>query len=341
MNAQTFLPHPIRWETWALNAEADRRFRRILVSVALPILLLALIIPFLHLASVQKGGGTPVGSPDSTTVRLLPTPPAPIAPKAEEPKPTPKPEAQPLPEPKPAPQARPEPRPRAATPTPKQRPAPVRPQVTARERAQQAARQSGLDALAALSDNNVAASAAARPLVSGQLTTRGGGAGSAATARAFERSAGTAADAGSAGTGSAPVTKAQSGTGVGQRRTTTVTSAIGFGRDKSRPGDSGKNLKAGRTLSEIQLVFDRNKAAFYALYNAALRRNPNAQGKIVVSLTIAPSGQVTDCHVVYNNMGDKTLEAQVVARVKMLDFGAKAVPEFTYPNYPIHFVPPS
>ncbi|TAM11396.1 MAG: TonB family protein [Nevskiaceae bacterium] len=332
--------HAILWDSLQLGEVQDRRFRRILLSVALPILVLALVVSFLHLSSAQKGGGNPIGTPDSTTVRLLPTPPAPIAPKAEEPKPTPKPEEKPQPEPKPAPKPTPEPRRRATAPVPRPA-APTPPKITARERAQRVAKQSGLDALAALSDTNIAAGAATRPLVSGQLTTQGSRRDSGSTARAFERSAGASADAGSAGVGSAPVTHAQSGTGVGQRRTATVTSAIGFGRDKSRPGDNGKNLKAGRTLSEIQQVFDRNKAAFYALYNAALRRNPNEQGKIVVSLTIAPNGRVTDCHVVYNNMGDKTLEAQVVARVKMLDFGAKAVPVFTYPNYPIHFVPPS
>lgn len=338
MNAQIFLRRPIRWETWALNAEADRRFRRIFTTIAIPVIALAIIIPFWHLQSVQKGGGTPQGSPQATTVRLLPSPPAPIAKKREEPKPVPKPEEKPQPAPKPEvkpPQV-------AHAPRTAERPKkPAAPRVSARERAQHIAAASGLNALSTLSDSDFAVPTTPRPLVSGQLTTRGGTGSPRETLRAFERSAGSTADAGVAGVGAAPVTRAQSGTGVGSRRTATVTSAIGFGRDKSRPGDSGRNLHAARTLSEIQLVFDRNKAAFYSLYNAALRRNPNEQGKIVVSLTIAPNGSVTDCHMVYSNTGDKTLEQQVVARVKMMNFGAKAVPSFTYPNYPIHFVPPS
>ncbi len=118
-------------------------------------------------------------------------------------------------------------------------------------------------------------------------------------------------------------------------------SPIGFGRDRSKAGLNGDKRFNGRTLQEIQLVFDRNKAAFYALYNRALRQSPNEQGKIVVSLTIAPDGHVSECHLVYSDLGDHQLEQEVVARVKLLNFGAKSVPAFTYPNYPIHFVPPS
>jgi protein TonB len=62
-------------------------------------------------------------------------------------------------------------------------------------------------------------------------------------------------------------------------------------------------------------------------------------GKIVVSLTIAPDGSVTDCKLVSSSFGDPGLEGKIVQRVKLLNFGAKDVPVFTYPNYPINYLP--
>jgi len=44
------------------------------------------------------------------------------------------------------------------------------------------------------------------------------------------------------------------------------------------------------------------------LYNRALRQSPNEQGKVVVSLTIAPDGHVSACHLVYSDLGDRQLE---------------------------------
>ena len=106
-----------------------------------------------------------------------------------------------------------------------------------------------------------------------------------------------------------------------------------------KPGQSGNAKLAGRTLEEIQLVFDRNKASFYSMFNRALRENPDLRGKVVVRLTIAPNGSVTACELVSSELGDPDLEQKVIQRVKLLNFGAKNVPEFTYPNYPIVFLP--
>ncbi len=59
----------------------------------------------------------------------------------------------------------------------------------------------------------------------------------------------------------------------------------------------------------------------------------------MVSLTIVPDGHVSDCHLVYSDLGDRQLEQGVIARITLLNSGVKNVPPFTYPNYPIHFVP--
>ena len=86
------------------------------------------------------------------------------------------------------------------------------------------------------------------------------------------------------------------------------------------------------------MVFDRNKAAIYALYNRALRDNPQLQGKVVVQLTIAPTGEVTDCKVLSSELKDEDLERKLVARIKMFRFDDRDV-EIITTTKPIDFFP--
>ena len=93
-----------------------------------------------------------------------------------------------------------------------------------------------------------------------------------------------------------------------------------------------------RSREEIELVFDRNKSAIHALYSRALRDNPALQGKVVLEVTIAPSGDVTDVRLVSSELGDPDLERKLVARVKMFKFEAKDVVTMTTTK-PIEFFP--
>lgn len=85
-------------------------------------------------------------------------------------------------------------------------------------------------------------------------------------------------------------------------------------------------------------VLDSNKGRIYAIYNRALRKNPLLAGKVVLELTIEPSGVVSRCRVLASELHDVELEAKLVARIKMLDFGAEKVPSFKF-EYPIEFMP--
>ena len=101
---------------------------------------------------------------------------------------------------------------------------------------------------------------------------------------------------------------------------------------------SGRSLKASRTREEIELVFDRNKSAIYAIYSRALRDKPALQGKVVLEVTIAPSGEVSDCKVVSSELNDPDLERKLVARVRMFRFEARDVATMTTTK-PIEFFP--
>jgi hypothetical protein len=142
----------------------------------------------------------------------------------------------------------------------------------------------------------------------------------------------------SGGIGETQVVQRESGTGLGERRTTTVKSPVGEGPRRDMAGFAGDKHISGRTLEEIQLVFDRSKGAFYTMYTREQRTRPDMVGKMVVRLTIAPSGAVTRATLVTSELNNLEFERKVIARVLLLNFGAKDVGEFTI-DYPIIFFP--
>lgn len=115
-----------------------------------------------------------------------------------------------------------------------------------------------------------------------------------------------------------------------------VASAIDGGGPNDRPRSTG--AASGRTDEEIQIVFDRYKAALYRLYNRALRKDPTLRGQIVLRLTIEPDGTVSLCRVQTSDMGAPELAEQVVDSVSAFQFGEKDVPPVTI-LYPIDFLP--
>ncbi len=131
-----------------------------------------------------------------------------------------------------------------------------------------------------------------------------------------------------AGTGSAGVASATSSRGfgggagaLGTHTTGAVSSTVAAisGADKSASGAGGK---ARRGQEGFEEEFDRNKGALYALYTRALRARPDLQGKLVLEVTVAPSGEVTECRVVSSELGDPELERKIVTRVKAIRFAA-------------------
>jgi len=124
--------------------------------------------------------------------------------------------------------------------------------------------------------------------------------------------------------------------GVSIGRATSPIAAIGGGAD--RPKARGGPGPA-RTDEEIQIVFDRYKASFYRLYNRELRNNPTLKGQMVLRLTIEPDGSVSMCMLHSSDMNAPDLAAQVVERVKTINFGAKEGVQAVTITYPIDFLP--
>jgi periplasmic protein TonB len=107
------------------------------------------------------------------------------------------------------------------------------------------------------------------------------------------------------------------------------------GQAATRAGGSGK---ASRSADEIALVFTKNKGAIDAMYARALRDNPALQGKVVLELTIAPSGDITAARIVSSDLNDKEFEAKLLARIRLFKFDARDVAALTATK-PIDFFP--
>jgi TonB family protein len=295
---------------WTPAPADERRLRRVL-GAALGIFIgLGIVIPLLP--QKERSQLAPPTVPDRVVEFLL-----------ERPKPLPKPEPK---------VEAPQPRPEVVQQVERPVRAPVA-DVPPRPDARKKAAASGLlalsDQLAELRDLDVDRTTEAQALNAGAgEKTRVDRA--LLTARSGEGSGGIAVSSASSGFGGGS-------TGLGGHATAKVASGV----DAAPSGDvqrSGKSSKASRTREEVELVFDRNKSAIYALYARALRDNPALQGKVVLEVTIAPSGEVTGCRVVSSDLGDAELERKLVARVKMFRFDARDVAPMTTTK-PIEFFP--
>ncbi len=108
-------------------------------------------------------------------------------------------------------------------------------------------------------------------------------------------------------------------------------------KESSRPLSDG--VVAGRTDEEIQIVFDRYKAALYRIYNTELRKDPTLRGKILLRICIESNGAVSKCDVESTDLASKELVAKIVERIMRFNFGPKdGVPKMTI-LYPIDFLP--
>jgi TonB family protein len=308
------LPYYREYELpWTIGAGQEKKFQRLLGIVFIAVAVLGLVWPFL-----------PTPEPDPYEVEEIPPRIAQLLLEQQPPPPPPQP---PEPEPEPEPDD-PEPE-QVVEKEPEPEPEPVDTTEIAREKAQAALMPFAED-LSQLVDKDLLDSVADdRPLTA-----------SVGEAERNERSmitskAGTA----SSGINTAGLSRNTGGTGIAGRSTTQVSSPVaGLGQSAGGARRTGTSGKASRSREEIELVFDKNKGAIFALYNRALRQDPTLEGKLVLRLTIAPSGEVTFCEVVSSELGDDDLERKLVQRVKLFRFEAKDVEPITTTK-PIDFFP--
>ena len=116
-----------------------------------------------------------------------------------------------------------------------------------------------------------------------------------------------------------------------------VESSIAGLEESSRPKNDGLGL--GRTDEEIQIVFDRYKAALYRIYNQELRKDPTLRGKVLMRISIEPDGAVSLCKVESTELASPELVDKIVERIKRFNFGPKEGVKKMTILYPIDFLP--
>ncbi len=288
---------------WTEDEDEIRRLRKTARIALIIFAVIGAIIPFLPVSERPP----PAQLPDEVVSLILEPPPPPPKPEVKKPEP-PKPEVKPKPVPK-----------------------PVDRTAEARRKAEKSGLLAMKDQLADLRDIMEPVQSSA-PMI-GKVEGPSRAERSLITSRTGVGSGGINTGRLSAGFGTGP------GNLKGHSTGTAVPSfADKIGADRAGASRSGAGGKASRSREEIEMVFDRNKSAIYALYSRALREQPELQGKVVIQLTIAPSGEVTDCRIVSTDLNDSELERKLVARIRMFRFEEKDVESMTTTK-PIEFFP--
>jgi hypothetical protein len=306
---------------WTRDGDDDKRFRRSAGIALLLAITFSVILPYIPLPALVSADGTVV--PERVVRLLMEERPAPPTPPKEEPRPKLPEQVAETPQAKPAPQ-------RVARVEKKVEE--VVPETPAKEEGILAFRSK----LAAAKDDQVVARLGNQARIdNSDYNSAGRAERSMLTTSAPGSSGGINLSSLSRGTGGGNGTGGNMA-GVQVTRATSAIASVGTpGGDRPLSGDGAS---PGRTDEEIQIVFDRYKAALYRLYNKELRKDPTLKGQIVLRLTIEPDGSVSMCELKSSDMTAPDLIAAVVERVKGFDFGAKAVPAITI-FYPIDFLP--
>jgi len=103
-------------------------------------------------------------------------------------------------------------------------------------------------------------------------------------------------------------------------------------------GNSRSSVSGGRDMESIRRVFEQHKGAIYAIYNRALRRDPEIRGKYVFNIVIEPSGAISSIKLVSSELGNSKLEKKLLTRIRVINFGPEDV-EATPVNYKFDFLP--
>jgi outer membrane murein-binding lipoprotein Lpp len=336
---------------WTKEAESERRFRRAILLALLLCLFFGSIIPMISVP-VPDYSVAVVEIPERLAKLVKQEPPKPVPPPKPAPQETPeepqklKDEAKPKTEPK---QPEPDKAPSEKAPAPE--PARVADSgggeaAAARKKAERVGVLAFKKAFADLMDETPVAKLGAEarlskdsPVVAGQavaqrslvaMQAQGGSSGGIAYA-SISRNIGYGNGSGSGGSG---IGRGGGGDGLGFSR---VESSIAGATESGRPLSDGPG--PGRTDEEIQIVFDRYKAALYRIYNRELRKDPTLRGKVLLRISIETDGAVSLCEVESTDLESPELVAMIVERIKRFNFGPKeGVPTMTI-LYPIDFLP--
>jgi len=120
----------------------------------------------------------------------------------------------------------------------------------------------------------------------------------------------------------------------------------GVGRAQVRiaapaPVSGGGDAAAeGRTAGALMAVVQRHAAAVRFCYNRLLAKRAGASGQIVIRLTVAGDGSVSEANVVRSTLGDADLDACVLGQAREWRFPPSTEARFQF-DVPFVFTPPT
>jgi hypothetical protein len=304
---------------WEATRKEDERFKRILKRLLLLFLLLAMIFPWLPLPEIER----------EAVERIAPT----LAKVLLQQK---------LPAPPPAPRVEAE---------------PVEKQLPAKKEAARAKPKQAEQARKKVASVGVAAFANQLQSLRGsvdltKLQARNTNVKTGAAARSTRSVLGRdSAEKTSGGPNSSVMSSNGSGTQLAGRSGVAVASPIGGGDGVGGsgagdgavgPGGGGgrhhSSVAGGRDMESIRRVFEQHKGAIYAIYNRALRKDPEIRGKYVFHIVIEPSGAISKIELISSELGNNALEQKLLTRIRVIDFGPEDVVA-TPVNYRFDFLP--
>jgi TonB family protein len=102
----------------------------------------------------------------------------------------------------------------------------------------------------------------------------------------------------------------------------------------------GDAAAEGRTAGALMAVVQRHAAAVRFCYNRLLAKHAGASGQIVIRLTVAGDGSVTDASVVRSTLGDADLDNCVLGQAREWRFPPSTESRFVF-DVPFVFTPPT
>lgn len=307
---------------WQPAGKRDRAFNALALGLLAAVLILAVVLSAIPVPQEERRQRAAVPDRIARFIADKPKPPEPV----EQPKPKPA--------PPPPPKVEPQPTVKRERPSEAERKPLTEAQKTAREKAQSSgllALHNELSALMDTSDIN--------NMVAGDLSSDSAGVDQMAGHELAAITAGAAQGGG--GVDGNRYGSRVSATKLSAREVAAVRSGLFDGAADAdlAGGESSQQASGnGRSREDVTIVFDRNKGTLYSLYARERRRSPGLQGKIVLKITIAPGGEVTNVEIVSSELNNPSLEAGIIGRIKLFKFEARDVDEMTV-TYPIEFLP--
>jgi periplasmic protein TonB len=136
------------------------------------------------------------------------------------------------------------------------------------------------------------------------------------------------------------VTAVQSESSSGKQvaRVNIPTASDSMGGDPEAAEAAASSDSVTRTEDSIRSAFQQHQGVLIAIYNRALRKNPLLEGRVVFQIVIQPNGVISSAKILSSSLGDKKLERKLMARLKLINFGAQSVGATTT-NWSIDFLP--